>query len=1083
EELEREALLAASLEEELDASQQNAQREIDALEAKLEQTDRELTEWLELEVSRADSLEDELGKSRDTAKERIAELEEALARKNKEWAGLRSKEKEQHAKTGLVTGSTRKEEKPNSVSPAEKARVAIGNLHRRTASSLHTANERVAGQIAPAPEAEPIAWHRRLRGYQRPLPTQIFSIEWIAQQRPDLSDLTLRRYIAAPELRNLSPHPLFDAAGYLENYPDVAVSGLSPLAHYVLHGWREGRDPHPLFANDWYLSENPDVADEGNLNPLDHYLRYGWREGRRPNPLFDPRSYLDRYSDVEEGEFEPLSHFIMHGESEQRELAIRGLAQFSVSLEEAGGPLKLIRTLLHEPAPPAPAEEESDAVTGTAWPPEPLDDFWPAQEMREFISETHEEPLLARIWYLMSVMNRWRERQEEFAESEDCRSLLDRLRKRAALPRTEDSKAPAATIIIPVYNNVLDTLLCLSSLLELDEGYDFEVIIADDGSTDATADIIPTIGSTVRYLRQPENLGFLGNCNAAAREARGKNIILLNNDTLVFTGWLEGLLDPIENLSDVGFVGSKLLNWDGTLQEAGGIFWRDGSAWNFGRDQNARAPQFNYLKDVDYCSGASIAVPASIWKEVGGFDPIYTPAYCEDSDLAFRLREAGYRTLYNPASEVVHHEGRSHGRDVESGIKAYQVANTQKLLDRWQSVLERDHYPNAQNVLRARDRSFSKKHVLVIDHYVPQWDRDAGSRTLYQYMKIMIDDGFAVTFWPDNLWRDPVYTPQLQALGVEVISGPEFRGAFDGFIRERADLYDMVLVSRPHVAREYLGSIREASAATIVYYGHDLHFARMQAAVEKGHDIPAHEIEEMRELELSVCRASDVSLYPDPKEVKRIKDLIGSDKEFFANPVFLFSRDELAKTRAALPDIQSKPASDRLLFVGGFRHDPNIDGIIWFANEVMPILRERRPGVTLDIAGSNAPREVQELNGSDINVLGFISDGELEERYDECGVAVAPLRFGAGVKGKVIEAMALGIPVATTGVGAQGIEQADDALFLGDAPEELAAAIFAALENRNLAQRKACKALDFIERHYSEELMINFFRRLSGQAQ
>ena len=146
---------------------------------------------------------------------------------------------------------------------------------------------------------------------------------------------------------------------------------------------------------------------------------------------------------------------------------------------------------------------------------------------------------------------------------------------------------------------------------------------------------------------------------------------------------------------------------------------------------------------------------AALWRDLGGFDPHYAPAYCEDADLAFRIRQLGKRVVYVPHSEVIHHEGASHGRDERSGIKAYQVVNTKKLYERWKDVLEAGHFDNGTNVLEARDRSRQKPHILVIDHYVPEWDRDAGSRSMLLYIKLFLEAGFQVSFWPDNLNENP----------------------------------------------------------------------------------------------------------------------------------------------------------------------------------------------------------------------------------------------------------------------------------------------------------------------------------------
>ena len=212
---------------------------------------------------------------------------------------------------------------------------------------------------------------------------------------------------------------------------------------------------------------------------------------------------------------------------------------------------------------------------------------------------------------------------------------------------------PTVSIVIPVYNQIHYTYACLLSILENTKDVTYEIIIADDVSTDATKEL-SLYAENLVICRNKTNQGFLRNCNQAAKAARGKYVMFLNNDTQVTPGWLSSLVNLIESDPTIGMVGSKLVYPDGRLQEAGGIIWSDGSGWNYGRLDDPEKPEYNYVKDVDYISGAAILLSTDLWKQIGGFDELFAPAYCEDSDLAFEVRKAGYRVVYQPLSKVIH---------------------------------------------------------------------------------------------------------------------------------------------------------------------------------------------------------------------------------------------------------------------------------------------------------------------------------------------------------------------------------------------------------------------------------------------
>jgi GT2 family glycosyltransferase len=646
------------------------------------------------------------------------------------------------------------------------------------------------------------------------------------------------------------------------------------------------------------------------------------------------------------------------------------------------------------------------------------------------------------------------------------REHLDDLTERLQLlsKAADDGRPIDASIIIPVFNCVSYTIACVLSLFEHGANSRFEIIIADDASTDETAAVFGAIGGGVRCVTQDGNQGFIRNCNIAARHASGRHVVLLNNDTFVLEGWLDELLAPFDRLADVGLTGSKLLMPDGTLQEAGGIIWRDASGWNFGRNQDPTLPEFNYVKDVDYLSGASIAVPKAVWDAVGGFDERYSPAYFEDSDLAFTLRAKGLRTLYMPASSLIHHEGVSNGTDLAAGIKAYQVANTPKFVSKWQHVLDAEQFPNAEEVFLARDRSRQKKHMLVIDHYVPQPDRDAGSRTLFAYIKMFVEGGLQVSFWPDNLYRDKDYLKALQDLGVEVLYGSQFVGRFPEWIAERGRYFDYVFLSRAHVAINYIDHVRDQSPAKLLYYGHDLAYERLtQEYALTGKAKVKDEIDYWFDLEQQIWRKTDVLYYPAQEEVAAVQ-AAAPDKTVRKFSIYVYPESDIAEARVRLD--QPPNPMPTIMFVGGYRHRPNVDGALWFVREVLPLVRRQIPEIRTILAGSFPPPAVTRLASQNVLVTGYVADPVLEWLYRSANAAILPLRFGGGVKGKLIEALRFGVPVVTTRWGAQGLPQPEECAALADSSEDFAARLIETITMPDAARQRARNGLDFIEQEF-----------------
>ena len=625
---------------------------------------------------------------------------------------------------------------------------------------------------------------------------------------------------------------------------------------------------------------------------------------------------------------------------------------------------------------------------------------------------------------------------------------------------------PCVSVLIPVYGKLEYTLACLKSISDFPPCTSFEVIVIDDHSPDDSLKTLRRI-KNLRLVENKENLGFLRSCNAGARNANGEYLFFLNNDTQVTPGWLDELLATFTIFPNCGLVGSKLIYPDGLLQEAGGIIWQDGSSWNFGNRQDPDLPSFNYAREVDYVSGASIMVPKNLFDALGGFDLDYSPAYCEDSDLALKIRDRGLRVIYQPASEVVHFEGVSSGTDITQGIKAYQVINTQKLYRRWQHLLS-THRPNGQHADDEKDRRMRYR-VLVLEHSTPTPDQDAGSVSVFNIMLLMREMDFQITFIPeDNYIYDSKYTPKLQKAGIEVLYGPTAR--VEKHLQEMGSRYDLVFLFRPKVVERNIKAIKKyAPHAKTLFYTHDIHHIRMEREARLLQSVTKQsEADDMKEREFAAIRSVDSTIVVSTTEMKILQPQL-PDIRLELLPLLL----NIPGTRAGYHQRKG------VVFVGGFQHTPNVDAMHYFVTEIMPHMRRHLPGVKLHIVGSKPPQAVIDLACEDIVVEGFIE--ELNPFFDTMRVAIAPLRYGAGVKGKVGTALAAGLPVVATPIAAEGMEIiAGEHALIAENPEDFATRVAELYTNESLWKRLSQNGIAFADCKFGPNESYSILRRIIG---
>jgi len=652
----------------------------------------------------------------------------------------------------------------------------------------------------------------------------------------------------------------------------------------------------------------------------------------------------------------------------------------------------------------------------------------------------------------------WERVKQEFQTrpAEESSLTLEPLETSFCPFEIQTSETPQVSIIIPVHGKCAWTVACLRSIQRHGARVPFEIIVVDDTSPDDTAEKVSQIRG-VRLLQNQANLGFIGSCNAGAEAARAPFLLFLNNDTQVTPKWLDALLEAYREEPACGIAGSQLIYPDGRLQEAGALVYSNAAAWNVGRFEKRSDPHYLFRRDVDYVSGAALLIEKSLFTEIGGFDARYAPAYCEDMDLAFAVRQRGRRVVYQPASVIVHYEGISSGTDVFTGIKQYQRTNREKFIAKWGAMLREQ--PDPHTPADKAIHHHQTRHILIIDALMPDPTRDAGSLQVFNIMRLLRQMGWRVTFMADNRTATQRDIQVLGSIGVETLCKPCSPSLVNWLKREGESL-EAVMLCRHYVAAPNMPLIqRLAPKARIIFDTEDLHFLRERRAAEHtGNASLTRQAMMSQQQEFALMRASHATFVVSAAELDLLKqELPDANVMLLPNMHPVHARKLEFEQRAGL------------VFVGGFGHPPNVDAVYWLTNDIYPIIRARRPDIELHLIGDIPESARIALQGDGITVHGRVED--LTPWMNRSRISLAPLRYGAGVKGKVNTAMSHGLPVVATSMAAEGmwLRDGDNALLADDA-EAFAGAVLRLYEDRALWYRLSEAGLHNIREHFSFEV-------------
>ncbi|MBC3763779.1 glycosyltransferase [Quadrisphaera oryzae] len=597
---------------------------------------------------------------------------------------------------------------------------------------------------------------------------------------------------------------------------------------------------------------------------------------------------------------------------------------------------------------------------------------------------------------------------------------------------TADTLAPRVTIVIPVHNQVAFTLLCLQSIEEAQarNTTTFEVVVVDNASTDGTRELLDSLSGDVRTVRNEENRGFGDACNQGAEVARGEFVLFLNNDTAVTGDWLDVLVAAMDEDARRGAVQPKLLYPDGRVNDAGGLVFRDGVAVVYGKGHlHPSAPELDVRRAPDYASGACLLVRSTAFREIGGFDHRYAPAYYEDTDLSFALRAAGWTVLYEPAAVVIHVEGATAGTDTTAGFKAHMPRNQRLFAEKWADELRHRpaftpeaidawaHRPQAGwGPGESAEATTEGLRVLVLDPFPPMYDRASGSLRTLEIEKALRALGHAVVHEATGAAPERArYSRHLSRWGIRLhgedpaAPGPPLNGSTLHRPLHPEDGYDCVVVGPWQTAEHLLPRIRQHfPSAAVVVDSCDLHFVREA----RGATFPPEELVQRRERELAVYAAADHVLVVSDVERELLRSLLPG-----------VSVSVVGNAHSAVDAPPPAQGRSGVLFVGNANHPPNVDGARWLVEEVWPRVRAHRPDVELAIVGNDPLGAFRAFAQESVIVTGWVPT--TRPFLDAARASVAPLLSGAGVKGKVGEALAAGLPVVATSIGAEGLGLTD----------------------------------------------------------
>ena len=319
------------------------------------------------------------------------------------------------------------------------------------------------------------------------------------------------------------------------------------------------------------------------------------------------------------------------------------------------------------------------------------------------------------------------------------------------------------------------------------------------------------------------------------------------------------------------------------------------------------------------------------------------------------------------------------------------------------------------------DFTFSDKNVLIIDEIIPEFNKDSGSRRLTEIIKLLLKNKVSVFLIADlkQYKYKSDYIQKFKDLGVNVYQPSiDQKGQLvtkEDFIKLITPKIDIAWLHRPTIFSKFQSLVKTANPnIKLVFDMVDFHYVRLLREYELNKDEALKaEAEKFLKIELENCKNADVVIAISTTDKELLKQHFNTDEK-----VVLISNIHQHIDKS--DNFNSFENRKDLLFVGSFRHDPNSDAVKYLKEDIMPLVWKVIPDLKVNIIGSYITKEIEALASDKFKLLGFVDD--LNAVINTTKLFVAPLRFGAGIKGKIGQSLEHSLPLVTTNVGAEGFD-------------------------------------------------------------